>query len=77
MTIASALGILLDGQTSIGDSRIPWAPEAGTKKGDGETGMGSIASCRSLAAFTGQRSYFHFRRVESAIDFRYAAHPNI
>ena len=39
VTIASALGILLDGQTSIGDSRIPWAPEAGTKKDEGETGM--------------------------------------
>jgi hypothetical protein len=38
VTIASALGILLDGQTSIGDSRIPWAPEVGTKKSEGETG---------------------------------------
>ena len=38
VTIASALGVILDGQTSIGDSRIPWSPDAGVKKSDRETG---------------------------------------
>jgi hypothetical protein len=38
VSIASALGVLLDGQTAIGDSRIPWFPEERAKKSDGPKG---------------------------------------
>lgn len=35
VSIASALGILLDGQTAIGDSRIPWMPPDTMRGGKG------------------------------------------
>ncbi|MBV9773007.1 MAG: hypothetical protein JO040_03620 [Gemmatimonadetes bacterium] len=43
VSIASALGVLLDGQTAIGDSRIPWFPEDPFKKDDGPRRMKSRA----------------------------------
>jgi hypothetical protein len=39
VSIASALGVLLDGQTAIGDSRIPWSPRANSNTSDKGTGI--------------------------------------
>jgi hypothetical protein len=50
VSIASALGILLDGETAIGDSRILWAPELGRSEHEQADGSGQTAFANTSQA---------------------------